>query len=276
MIRSLYAGVSGMRNHQIRMDVVGNNIANANTTGFKAGRVNFQDLFSQQVRFASGTEEPPYRYPSQAGTGVTVGSIQNLFDQGGFQATGRILDVAIEGNGFFMLKDPGEEGLIYYTRNGNFTLDKEGYLVNLEGYRVLDEGGAEITAVDIEAGQQIVSIDKNGTITVLSPDGTVDTLGVIGLANIINPESMEKDGSNNYRPTIATQGFSDFSTPINPGSPGGEGGQGKLEAGYLEMSNVDLTNEFANLITTQRGYQANARVITTSDEMMRDIIDLKR
>lgn len=276
MIRSLYAGVSGMRNHQIRMDVVGNNIANVNTTGFKAGRANFQDLFSQQIRFATGAEEPPYRYPSQVGTGVTVGSIQNLFDQGGLQVTNRILDVAIEGNGFFMLKDPGEEGYIYYTRNGSFTLDKEGYLVNMEGYRVLDESGAEIATVDMETGQQIVSIEKNGNITVLNPDGTVETLGVIGLANIINPESMEKYGNNTYRPTITTGGFSDFATPINPGSPGGEGGQGKLEAGYLEMSNVDLTNEFANLITTQRGYQSNARVITTSDEMLRDIIDLKR
>lgn len=275
MLRSLYTGVSGMRNHQVRMDVVANNISNVNTVGFKAGRLNFQDLFNQQIRFATGAEEPPSRYPSQVGTGVTIGSIQNLFDQGGLQTTGRVLDVAIEGNGFFMLKNPADEN-IYYTRNGTFTLDKEGYLVSMEGYRVLDEGGAEITPVDIAAGQQIISIEKNGTITVLNPDGTTETLGVIGLANIINPESMEKAGNNTYRPTITTCEFSDFATPISPCAPGGEGGQGVLEAGYLEMSNVDLTNEFANLITTQRGYQANAKMITTSDEMLRDIIDLKR
>jgi len=274
MIRSLYAGVSGMRNHQIRLDVVANNISNVNTVGFKAGRVNFQDLFSQQIRFPTGAAGPPSRYPSQVGTGVTVGSIQNLFDQGGLQATNRVLDLAIEGNGFFMLKNPEDE-YIYYTRNGAFTLDKEGYLISMEGYWVLDESGAEITPVDIAAGQQIVNIEKNGTITVLDSDGTIDTSRVIGLANIINPESMEKVGNNTYRPTISTGGFGDFGTPINYGAPGEEG-RGTLEAGYLEMSNVDLANEFANLITTQRGYQASARVITTSDEMLRDIIDLKR
>lgn len=276
MIRSLYSGVSGMRNQQVCMDVIGNNISNVSTYGFKAGRVCFKDLFSQQFKYATGTDNPPYIYPSQVGTGVTIGSVQNLFNQGGMQVTSRVLDMAIEGNGFFMLKDPAGGNAINYTRDGNFTLDKEGCLTSMDGYRVLDASGAEIPALDIAAGQQVISIGNDGAISVLNSDGTTSTLGTIGIANIINPESMEKCGNNNYIPTITTGGFTDFATPINPGAPGGAGGQGKIQSGYLEMSNVDLTNEFANLITTQRGYQANARVITTSDEMLQSVIDLKR
>jgi len=264
-----------MRNQQISMDVIGNNISNASTYGFKASRACFKDLFSQQLKYATGTDTPPYIYPSQVGTGVTIGSVQNLFSQGGMQVTSRVLDLAIEGNGFFMLKDP-TTSIITYTRDGNFTLDKEGYLTSMDGSRVLDSSGAEIPALDIASGQQIISIGTDGSIGVLNSDGTTDTLGVVGIANIINPESLEKCGNNSYIPTITTGDFADFSTPINPGAPGSEGGQGLIQSGYLEMSNVDLTNEFANLITTQRGYQADARVITTSDEMLQTIIDLKR
>jgi flagellar hook protein FlgE len=257
------------------MDVIGNNISNASTYGFKAARACFKDLFSQQLKYAAGTDTPPYIYPSQVGTGVTIGSVQNIFSQGGMQVTSRVLDLAIEGNGFFMLKDPATNN-ITYTRDGNFTLDKEGYLTSLEGCRVLDDSGAEIPALDIASGQQIISIGNDGAISVLNSDGTMEELGTVGIANIINPESMVKCGSNSYVPTITTGGFTNFATPINPGAPGGEGGQGIIQSGYLEMSNVDLTNEFANLITTQRGYQANARIITTSDEMMQTVIDLKR
>ncbi len=273
MIRSLYSGVSGMRNQQICMDVIGNNISNASTYGFKAGRACFKDLFSQQLKYPSGTDTPPYVYSSQVGTGVTIGSVQNLFDQGGLQVTDRALDLAIQGNGFFMLKD-STSNKIYYTRDGNFTLDKEGYLTSVDGLRVLDSSGAEIPA--LTSGQQITGIGVNGEISVLNFDGTTGTLGIIGIANIINPDSLEKCGNNNYIPTITTGSFSNFSTPINPGAPGGTGGQGIIQSGYLEMSNVDLTNEFARLITTQRSYQANARVITTSDEMLQNVIDLKR
>jgi len=264
-----------MRNQQVSMDVIGNNISNASTYGFKAGRACFKDLFSQHLKYATGTDNPPYIYPSQVGTGVTIGTVQNLFSQGGMQVTSRVLDLAIEGNGFFMLKDPATNN-ISYTRDGNFTLDKEGYLTSMDGYRVLDASGAEIPALDIAAGQQVISIGTDGAISVLNSDGTTSTLGTIGIANIINPESLEKCGNNSYIPTITTGGFTNFTTPINPGAPGGTGGQGKIQSGYLEMSNVDLTNEFANLITTQRGYQANARIITTSDEMLQNVIDLKR
>lgn len=161
MIRSLYSGISGMRNHQIRMDVVGNNIANVNTTGFKAGRVNFQDALSQTIRSGGDGANP-----AQVGSGMSVGSISNNFSQGPKQSTGRTLDMAIDGNGFFVVKDSANNE--YYTREGIFFMDDEGYLVNGDGLRVQSSQGD----IRVYNGPiSTISVGPNGAITGTNTSG---------------------------------------------------------------------------------------------------------
>lgn len=247
MIRSLYSGVSGMRAHQTRMDVIGNNIANVNTTGFKASRVNFQEMLSVSLN------------PFQIGLGESVSSIDSFFTQGAMQVTGRALDMAIDGNGFFMVQE-AQSGQNYYTRDGAFYLNGNGDLVNSAGLYVLDSSG---NPINLGTGINSLSIDKHGNIYI---NGSNSPTAVMGISEVDNPEGLTRAGNNLYVvPDNAT----------NPGVPM-DGNRGALLAGSLEMSNVDLTNEFADMIVTQRGYQANARVITTSDQMLQELIDLKR
>lgn len=265
MIRSLYSGVSGLRSHQTRMDVIGNNIANVNTVGYKKARASFADILSMAVRPEAATE--PRHYISQVGVGATVAAIQNIYDQGAPQFTGRTLDLAINGNGFFTVKDSLTEK-IYYTRNGEFTLDQEGYLVTLDGFKVLDQGGTEVQMQDA----QTIIIGKDGTVTYIDSNNAQNTTS-IGLANIKNPESLKKIGGNLYAATLNTADYSADNDPINLGAPlSGT----TIESGYLEMSNVDLTEEMTNMISTQRGFQANARVITVSDTLLQELVELKR
>ncbi|MEW6447612.1 MAG: flagellar hook-basal body complex protein [Bacillota bacterium] len=265
MLRSLYSGVSGLRNHQVRMDVIANNIANVNTTGFKASRANFQDILAQTM---GGTAINA----TQIGLGVSVGTIDNVHIQGALQATGRTLDMAVEGNGFFVVRPVDSSGTTIdnpmYTRDGTFYIDKDGYLATAQGYRVSDSSGADIRFTNPD---QIVSIDvtTTGIITATDAAGGKQT-ATIGLAMVNNVESLQRRGNNLWDVTALTL----------PNPPGvdvpGTNGRGIIRSGFLEMSNVDLAMEFTTMIATERGYQANARVITTSDEMLRELIDLKR
>jgi len=297
VIRSLYSGVSGMRNHQIRMDVIGNNIANVNTTAFKLARVNFHDVLSQTIRWTSlAPTGVGVTNPSQIGLGIALAAIDNTFTQGGLVATGRVTDVAIQGNGFFVVKDASDPDetrhKIYYTRDGSFYFNKDGFLTNTLGFRVLDVNGEDIQLDTTDPANKIntLSISREGIITGTRSDGNPITFSngetkvQIGLVYFSNPESLMKEGQNLYSPSVTTEGATDEAgVPLEPlqimqnkiGPPGTEG-RGTIESGSLEMSNVDLTTEFANLIITQRGYQANARVITTSDQMLGELIDLKR
>lgn len=261
MIRSLYSAVSGMRNHQVRMDVIGNNIANVNTTGFKAGRVNFQDILIQNIRGNSLSQLGVNSInPSQIGLGMAVESIDSFFGQGSMTITGRVLDLAIDGNGFFVVEDSNEKK--YYTRDGAFYIDNNGDLVNASGYYVLGSDGSKI---NLGGGENIetIRIDKSGKIYLNDETTEVAT---IGIDNYLNPENLSKAGNNLYKVP---------DNNANPGEPFTEG-RGSVQSGNLEMSNVDLTNEFANMIVTQRGYQANARLVTVSDQMLQELIDLKR
>lgn len=265
MLRSLYSGVTGMRNHQLRMDVVANNIANVNTTGYKAARASFQDNLYQTLKSTSSTGTSNVA-PLQVGSGINIASIDTVFIQGALQVTGRPLDLAIQGNGFFAIQKDLSDTAVYYTREGSFFLNTEGYLVNSQGYYVLDTAGATIQITDQIASIQVA---RDGTISYTLLDGSVNTLpNKIGITYIQNPESLLREGQNLYAASPNT------ATP-SPGEAGTEG-RGTIEAGFLEMSNVDLSLEFTNMIITERGYQANARVITTSDEMLRELIDLKR
>jgi len=269
LIRSLYSGASGMKNHQIKMDVIGNNVANVNTTGYKSGRANFADVLYQTIRYASaGTADTGGIMPSQVGLGMTVASITNDTGQGGLQNTGRALDLAIDGNGWFIVT-PDDGNTRYYTRDGIFYVDNEGNLVNSSGYMVLDNGGDVINlGTD---GIATLNIGKDGTITATDLDGDDISPGdPIGLAMFPNQDGLERIGRNVYIKSVVSGGpLDEFGTPDS-------GGYGTINSGYLEMSNVDLTDEFTSMITTQRGYQANARTITVSDKMIEELLNLKR
>jgi flagellar hook protein FlgE len=461
MLRSLYAGVAGLQNHQIRMDVLGNNIANVNTNGFKKGRVTFQDMLSQTLSGAAKpTDEVGGVNPKQVGLGMIIAAIDTIHTQGSLQTTGVMTDVAIQGNGFFILKDGAKT---FYTRNGAFTLDKDGYLVNpangmkVQGWMARSVGGetvlntsasiedlaipvgskdpafattdvkfasnldkrvqpiipglseAEIikrswitsfdiydsfgrahklqvtftrepdienrwrAAIEIDPGPGVArnirtevngsgnatntflldfsnqgallavrdaaggviengtalasvsydvpeatpeagavyrqtfnlnlggigsyrntitqfgdlfstkmfeqnghsmgyletfNIDQQGVITGVYSNGTNRTLGQIALASFTNPGGLEKEGENNYI-------VSNNSGEARVGTSGVEG-RGKIIAGTLEMSNVDLAEQFTDMIVTQRGFQANSRTITTADQMLQELLTLKR
>ncbi|OPX87032.1 MAG: Flagellar basal-body rod protein FlgG [Pelotomaculum sp. PtaB.Bin104] len=278
MIRSLFSGASGMKNHQTRMDVIGNNVANVNTTGFKGSRANFQDILYQTVRYPSaGVNNVGGINPSQVGLGVMVSSITNNTGQGGLQNTGRSLDLAINGNGWYILSTNGDPvagtGAINerYTREGIFYVDNAGNLVNSSGYNLCDTGGNPINLGT--AGISTINISKDGTITAKDLTGTDITVSSpIGLAMFPNQDGLERDGLNMYK-VSPTSGL-----PVDTFGQANDvnGAYGTINSGFLEMSNVDLTDEFVNMITTQRGYQANARTVTTSDQILEELLNIKR
>ncbi|MDA8441511.1 MAG: flagellar hook-basal body complex protein [Peptococcaceae bacterium] len=269
MMRSLYSAVSGLQAHQTMMDVIGNNIANVNTAGFKSGRVTFKDLLSQTLQGASAPSTTPVQGGSnavQVGLGVGVGSIQTMMTQGSAETTGVPTDLMIQGDGFFVLKD---NGTTVYTREGSFGTDAAGNLVDPNtGAYVQSVSGANITINPTTYTS--FSIDNTGTITGVTPAGTTATIGQIGLTVFNNPGGLVKDGNNYYSPS----NNSNTTTPtiVAPNS----GGAGSIATGMLEMSNVDLSVEMTNMIAAQRGFQANARVITVSDTLLQELTDLKR
>jgi flagellar hook protein FlgE len=398
MLRSLFAGISGLRSHQTMMDVTGNNIANVNTAGYKSSQVVFQDTLSQMLRAAGAPQGTTGgTNPAQVGLGVQVSGISPNFSQGAAQTTGRSTDLMIQGDGFFPVRSGNEQ---LYTRNGSFSFDGNGTLVTQAGAVVqgwmatggvvntnggvgdiqlpigtllaptvtsrattggnlpagtavgdtvsnsipmYDGGGAkhtvrfDYTKTDANAwtltltengsalGSADLTFDANGVLTsgptmtfnpdwaaagitvnvsglsqyaststvaaldqngssmgslqafTISPDGTVvgvfsnglkQPLGQIALASFNNPPGLEKVGGSLFRSSVN-------SGAAQLGVAGGAG-RGELSSGALEMSNVDLAAEFTNLIIAQRGFQANSRVITASDELLQDLVNLKR
>ena len=264
MLRSMYSGISGMKGFQTKLDVIGNNIANVNTTGFKKGRVTFQDMMSQTTRGAQGaTGGRGGVNPLQVGLGSQVGSIDNIHTQGFLQTTGNPLDLAIEGNGMFRVQDGATS---YYTRAGNFYLDDDGYIVNPDGYFLLANNGQRIR-IDEEASS--FSISASGEVTAVI-DGEPEVLATIGITVFSNPAGLTKEGRNLYSQSTNS------GEPINT-TPGDEdNGAGEIVANSLEMSNIDLAEEFTEMIVSQRGFQANTRIITTSDEILQELVNLKR
>jgi len=292
MIKSLYAGVSGMKSFQVKMDVVANNIANVNTTGFKSGRASFQDMLSQTVGNAQAATDNNLGGVNarQIGLGVKVGSIGTMMTGGAPQATNRDLDFAIEGEGFFAVSSDALGTNKLYTRDGAFYRDNSGNLVNSSGLRVLGYKPAalgdatvddtELVPLDIPTNITIGADDLelqsyaiNGTGQVIGVYSDANTsrsvlLGQVGLSTFSNPSGLSKTGGNNYV-------VSDNSGEAQEGIAG-DPGYGTILQGFLEMSNVDLANEFTDMIVTSRAYQANAKTITTSDEMLQELINLKR
>ena len=409
MLRSMFSAISGLRGHQTMMDVIGNNIANVNTVGFKSGRVNFQDILSQTFRGASAPQGGLGSInPAQVGLGMTVAGIDVLQTQGNLQSTGRLTDMAIQGDGFFVLSDGGRQ---FFTRDGAFDTGLGGQLVNsasglkVQGW-VADQGGkidttTAVTDVIIPLGTRTTALPSSassltGNLDASAADGTTasTTLNVydsLGIRHSVKV-AFTKTGSNawdwaapadaadagtttsstgtlaftsngtfsagsgspisidvtngassplslpidmqamtQYQGTSAlnasTDGFSSgtlvtftigsagditgvfsngqtqllgqiamgsfvnaggllrqgqnlFAASSASGDPSiglpGQGGRGTVTTGSLEMSNVDLATQFTGMITAQRGFQANGRVITTSDEMLQELVNLKR
>ena len=275
MLNSLSSAVSGLDSFQQDMDVIGNNIANINTDGFKAARINFADSFSDTLAAGSGTV--------QVGTGVFDQAITNNWSQGAVNATGVPTDLAVSGNGFFLVKDP-ISGTQYVTQDGAFSVDTNGYLVTAGGQQVqgysdaalsnlgsikIDATGAPSTA-DPGATVSSFIINSQGQINVTLSDGTNFTRGQVLLQNFQDPQALVNEAGNLY----SNQANAGPMTAA-PGAPGSNG-LGQIQSGYVEISNVDLAQEMASLITAQRGFEANSKIVTTSDEVLTTMINMKR
>jgi flagellar hook protein FlgE len=276
MLRSLFSAISGLRANQTMLDVTGNNIANANTAGFKASSVVFQDTLSQMLTAGaapSGTSGG--RNPIQVGLGVQVGGVSTNFGQGSAQTTGKATNLMVSGDGFFVV-GRGNENL--YTRAGAFDFDSVGNLVTPDGDIVqgYPAGGGALTDISIpgiatqDPTNPLTSynIGSDGVITGVYADGTKSPLFQIAMANFANPAGLDKVGDTAFR-------ASTNSGAVQLGAPG-TGRLGTLQGGVIEMSNVDLAQEFTNLIIAQRGFQATSRVITTSDQVLEELVNIKR
>ncbi|HET6697687.1 MAG TPA: flagellar hook-basal body complex protein [Nocardioidaceae bacterium] len=284
MLRSLFSAISGLRANQTMLDVTGNNIANANTAGFKASTVVFQDTLSQMLTGASAPNaNRGGTNPIEVGLGVQVGGTATNFGQGSTQTTGRDTNLMISGDGFFVV-DRG--GVDMYTRAGAFKFDAAGNLVNLDGDFVqgiklpatATPPVTETIQVTEMAGQEgetdktkilrSYSIGADGVITGVYADGHRTDLFQVALANFANPAGLQKAGDTAFLET-PNSGDPQIGAP-------GSGRLGTLMGSSLEMSNVDLAQEFTNLIIAQRGFQATSRVITTSDQVLEELVNIKR
>jgi len=289
----MYSGISGLRNFQTKLDVIGNNIANVNTYGFKKGRTIFKDLISQTVAGASASSETRGGVnPKQVGLGSQISAIDTIHSAGSTQFTGNTLDLAISGDGFFQVKDAVDGSEMLYTRAGNFYMDGNGDLVDGEGRFVQGYPATEgiedqevdldgvIGKINIPKTASSMSIGQDGTVYFVdverdnngdAEEGAVATLQMAGrlqIAKFSNPGGLDKVGGNLYRAS-ANSGEVLVGSPLDQGL-------GKVESGFLEMSNVDLAEEFTEMIVAQRGFQANTRIITTSDEILQELVNLKR
>ncbi|GIP36817.1 flagellar basal-body rod protein FlgG [Paenibacillus sp. J31TS4] len=274
MIRSLYSGVSGMKGFQTKLDVIGNNIANVNTIGYKQSRVMFSDILSQTVTGVTAPQDSDRggANAKQIGLGVSVASIETLHTPGSAMTTNVVTDLRIDGDGFFAVKATADQEVPYLTRAGNFTLDGNRNLVTAEGFLVCDSAGDPITLGDdvtafmIGKGGEIISVDAEGNQT---SDGALK----IGVVKIVNPSGLSKLGNNLYSvtPNANPDGTFEVGEANDPTT-----GTGAIISGQLEMSNVDLTSEFTEMIVAQRGFQANSRIITTSDSILEEVVNLKR
>ncbi|MBS1860325.1 MAG: flagellar hook-basal body complex protein [Actinobacteria bacterium] len=276
MMRAMYAAVSGLKNHQTLLDVTANNIANVNTVGYKGSRVSFADSLSQTVIGATAPGNGQAgRNAAQVGLGVQLASIDNLMGGGSLQSTGETTDVAIQGEGMFVVAKgapPALPGAVEYTRAGDFTFNDEGFLTTQQGEYVLGRkeagAGAPNTYIQVPKGATDVAIGQDGSVSYV-PEGGGErvTAGYISIAKFANEAGLVRTSGSNWIESAASGKAQD-------GTPGG--GFGLTISGTLEMSNVELASEFTNMISAQRGFEANSRVISTADEMLQNLVNLKR
>lgn len=271
MMRALYAAISGLRVHQQLLDVTANNIANVNTIGYKSARATFKDALVQTLKSASAPANGGLGGANavQIGLGAQLGSIDNVVTQGAIQTTGGPYDLAIQGKGWFQVSsDPANaSATVYYTRAGNFTRDADGNLVNPDGYYLVGVQNGSGTKITIPADARSVAIDPSGTVAVVDANGQTTTY-TIQLATFPNDAGLERVGNNLWQ----ASNNSGAATLGNPQTSG----LGTITPGAVEMSNVDLALEFTAMIAAQRGFQANSRVISTGDDMLQELVNLKR
>lgn len=265
-IQTLYTAATGMISLESKLDVIANNLANMETTGFKRGRANFEDLFYRTEQMP-GTQDSAGEYTPvgiQTGLGARVTSTQaDVYTPGAIELTGRELDVAIQGNGYFQVMDPS--GDTYYTRAGNFSRNANGNLVagSAQTGRLLEP------PISIPSDTLAVSITAEGEVSVRLPNNnTLQPVGTIQLARFINPEGLLALGENLFAET-------DASGPPTTGNPG-QDGLGVLRQNSLEGSNVEPVTEIIDLITTQRAFEMNSKAIQTGDELLQTVANLKR
>ena len=262
MIGALYSASSGMQAQQLSLDVIANNLANVNTTGFKRTRVDFEDLLYQTVRAPgmAGSQGTTIPTGIQLGHGTRPIATQRLFSQGDFQATDNPLDLVIEGDGFFQVSQP--DGSKAYTRAGAFKKDGTGRIVTSEGLPLSPN-------IVVPADAKNITIGGDGTISVtLAGQSTAQQIGQVQLAQFANPGGLLSGGRNLFLPTAAS------GTPVT-GTPGVQG-MGTIAQGFLELANVKVVDEMVAMITTQRAYEASSKAIQTADDMLSISNNLRR
>ncbi len=260
MLRALYSSSAGMQSQQVNLDVIANNLANVNTSGYKKTKIEFQDLLYQNVRNAGAESGAGNQVPTglQVGHGSRVVATSKIFTTGELSATGERLDVAIQGDGFYEVQLP--DGSRAYTRDGALKTASDGRIVTSDGLVV--QGGWQ----PVQPGTTAINISANGEVTTNGSSGK-QTFKV-QLVRFNNPSGLEAVGRNLYRETTA-------SGTAETGNPG-ENGFGTLQQGYLELSNVKVVEEMVNLIIAQRAYEINSKAVQAADEMMQMSNNLRR
>ena len=278
MMRSMYSAISGLKAHQTALDVTANDLANVNTVGYKGARASFQDSLTQVQRAGQGVSTATGgTNPLQVGLGTTLGAVEATMENGAFQTTGSATDVGINGDGWFRVAKgdpaagPGSIADVQYTRAGNFTRNDAGYLVTQDGRYVIGRStvtGGTDQFLQAPPGSSDFNVAANGEVSYVPAAGGARVVsGYLQLAKFANQQGLERTEANRWRASGA-------SGPEVVGTPGA--GFGQTIGGQLEMSNVDLASEFTEMITAQRGFQANSRVISTTDEMLADLVNIKR
>jgi flagellar basal-body rod protein FlgG len=261
MLRALWTAASGMQSQQTNIDVIANNLANVNTTGFKKSRADFQDLMYQNVKTTGSPSTNTTQVPTgiQIGLGTRLAAVTKLFTAGSLTQTGNNLDVAIQGNGFFQVLMP--DGTTSYTRAGAFKQDSQGRIVTSDGYPLLPE-------IVIPTNATTVNIGNDGTVSITQAGQTTPSnIGNIQLAQFPNPAGLSAQGQNLFQqaessgnPTTGTPGLT---------------GLGTISQGFLEMSNVDVASEMVNMIVGQRAYEINSKAVQAADEMLQTANNMK-
>ena len=254
MIRSLWIARTGLDAQQTQLDVIANNLANVSTNGFKRSRAVFEDLLYQTLRQPGAQSSQSTQVPSglQLGTGAKPVSTARIFTQGNLQKTDNSLDLGIAGNGFFQVLLP--DGTTGYTRDGSFQRDNQGQIVTADGYPLQPN-------ITIPANALSISVGQDGTVTITQAGSSATTqIGTIQVATFINPGGMQSIGQNLFLETAAS------GTPT-PNTPG-QNGAGVVNQGYVETSNVNVAEELVTMIQTQRAYEINSKVVSTSDAML--------
>lgn len=287
LIGTLTSGVSAMRSFTKGLEVIGNNISNVNTVGFKGSTVSFADSFSNTLRSsAPSSGSSSNQSATQVGTGVRLSQIGTRFTQGALSTTGLNTDLGVSGNGFFLVENPADNQL-FATRAGNFRVDDNGYLVTYQGYRVQGATGGTSSTAPAAFGDIVLatpptgteltsfSISSTGMLTEFYSDGSSVATNQVLLQTYSDPSALIKQGDNLFTGFTAAGVIGPATPTVAGNSPGGNG-LGSIQSGTLELANVDLTEEFANMITTQRSFQASSRLVTVSDQVLEDIVNLKR